>query len=384
MTTDQDKRDTLNHILGSKAFSKSTTSNVLLKYLVEMSVEGVDITASDISHELFGSKYEQEKSEATVRVNIYHLRKKLDKYYDEEGKNDTIRISIDRGQYQVSFVENKETKGVNLKYVVLLVVVVVFVVAFIFYGVTGKRKEKVWADSFANSHPTTLYLSAVFGYSAVGPFGNRVFQRDVLINSQEELDKAIAANPGENKKIEAARYNYITFEDGATINHFSRLFTKNDKEFVVRRADEFLFNDIKEQNIIYLSPMRYWTGFSGVFNELSNNLKFKLNPNKRVGLHYSKGELNADSIIAIRSDGNSEYAIAAKFRTSTNTCQYMFFADHGLGLTAMAEYFTNKDSIVSFSNKYLQNTGEFVALFYVHGKERTNLGLELLLFDDNK
>ena len=90
---------------------------VITSYSIHYTKLYDDITASDISHELFGSKYEQEKSEATVRVNIYHLRKKLDKYYDEEGKNDTIRISIDRGQYQVSFVENKETKGVNLKFV---------------------------------------------------------------------------------------------------------------------------------------------------------------------------------------------------------------------------------------------------------------------------
>ena len=110
MISTDEKLEVLNILLKSKAFSKSTTSNILLKYLIESSIKNKNLNDTDISIELFGSQYEHEKSEATVRVNVYHLRNKLKKYFNNEGINDAITIEIKTGQYGVSFYRREQPK----------------------------------------------------------------------------------------------------------------------------------------------------------------------------------------------------------------------------------------------------------------------------------
>ncbi|MCU4165464.1 hypothetical protein [Carboxylicivirga caseinilyticus] len=386
MITEQDKKETLKRILGSKTFSKSTTTNVLLKFLVEKSIQDAEITAADIGHEIFGARYEQEKSEATVRVNIYHLRKKLKRYFEEEGQNDPIAIFIETGQYKVSFKEVTNGKSGRKKPVFSIILAFFFILLLaVLFLISSKPKDRIWSSIFKNNYQNTLYLSPIYGYSGPGPGGSFIFHRDTRINSDLQLQKMLDSLNLPEDSYEPAWNNYVTFEDAATLRHFSRLFTSHRKDFAVRRATDFLISDIKDQNIIYLSPMRYHTQFRDVFNEFSTNIKLSGNIADNVYISYTGDESKTDSTWKLKSDSRTfEHAIAAKFKGSNNTNHIMFFADHGLGLTAMAEFFTNEDSIRSFSDKHLKETEEFIALFYVSGKNRTNLDLKLILLDDNK
>jgi hypothetical protein len=259
----------------------------------------------------------------------------------------------------------------------------IIVVFFLF--VKYSSKDKIWSSLLNNKHQTTLFLSPIYGYVGPGPTGESVFHRDSKINSDQQLQKILDSLNVSAELYKPEKPYYITFEDGATLKHFSRIFSNHNADFVVQRATDFLMSDIKNQNIIYLSPMRYHTTFSDVFNGFSRNIDLVEISYENVLLRYSKNNSKPDSIFSVNSDARSyEYAIAAKFMGSNNTNHIMFFADHGLGLSAMAEFFTNKDSIYAFSEKYLQNTEEFVAIFYVRGKDRTNLDLKLVLFDDNQ
>ncbi len=383
MITQEEKYDALRRILESQTFSKSTTSNVLLKFLVESSINNIEITASDIGRELFGSHYQHEKSEANVRVNIYHLRKKLDKYYSKEGESDPIKIDIEKGHYKVNF--SSETKNKNKRSSIIYSFSAIFIIVLLIATWWSfKDDDKVWQDAFNNNNQTTLYLSPVFSFVGQTQYGKFVAHRDVHINSEEELNALIDSLPHLKGQYGGSSYNYVTFEDAATIRHFSHLFFANQSDFAVRKASDFTMNNIKEQNLIYLSPMRYPTAFSDVFNKLAKNSKFIPNSVNRLYLNYTDKE-GKQNKIELRTDSKDyEHGIAAKFKSPNNTFQYMFFADHGLGLSAMSEYFTNADSLNAFSKNYLNDSEEFVVLFYVSGKERTNLDIELLLFDDNK
>ncbi|MBN2262454.1 MAG: winged helix-turn-helix domain-containing protein [Prolixibacteraceae bacterium] len=375
----------MDRILKSKTFSKSTTANILLKYLVEMSIQQKDITAADVGHELFGVRYTQEKSDATVRVNVYHLRKKLEKYFEDEGKHDPLIIQIERGQYTVTF-KKKELVDKKRKQNIIGVVAFLLVLVGILFFVSGnKMNNKVWDDMFANDFQTTLYLTPIYGYFGPSETGRYVYHRNSKINSDEDLYYTLDSLNISKELFVPDRPYYVTFEDAATLEHFTRLFTQNKNDFVVRRATDFKMSNIKSQNGIYLSPMRYRTLMSDLFNDFSKNIDIDKTRREVVYLHCAKTPSRPDTTILLKSDTRTyEYAIAAKFCGANNTSHLMFFADHGIGLSGMAEYFTNNDSIEAFSKKYLQETNEFVALFYVSGKDRTNLNLELILFDDNQ
>ena len=73
-------------------------------------------------------------------------------------------------------------------------------------------------------------------------------------------------------------------------------------------------------------------------------------PVDRVFIKYTKGsEIKKININALAH--NEEYAIASAFNGPNNSRHYIFFSNHGMGLTAVVEYFTRQKSLDEFARK---------------------------------
>ena len=95
----------LDLILKSQCFSKSNVNRELLRYLLDATMKGENPKEFQIAHEVFGKKSDQDK-DLNIRVYILNLRKKLEEYYEREGKNDEIRFAIPKGKYIVNIKTN--------------------------------------------------------------------------------------------------------------------------------------------------------------------------------------------------------------------------------------------------------------------------------------
>jgi len=397
MISTEEKLKVLETLLKSKAFSKSTTSNILLKYLIESSIENKNLNATDISIELLGSNYEHEKSEATIRVNIYHLRNKLKKYFEGEGKEDSITIEIKRGQYGVAFYRKKNNDSKYSTKQKIIGSIILMILLFIIYFLYQKLnyKDPVWDSFFRNNKETILYLDDVFGYDGPTLFSKVGWHRDYKINSTSEFYKAAKKNPKLLKDYSPGRNIYVNFLSAYSVNDLSKHFNEYNEEFKIHKFHNLSLQQLKEQNSIYLGPHRYNNAFIDFFNLKSKHIKLieqnqSINTenkryNKGRDLRYSSVEKKIDTIIKLQSNGREyEHVLVAKLKGDNNTSKMFFFSNHGFGATATIEYFTNKDSITSFNNKYLKNTDEFIALFYVKGKERAGIDIKQIFFDNNK
>lgn len=96
----------LDRILGSAAFSKAPRLCALLNYIVEHSLSGHldELTEQQIGIQVFGRSPGYNSAEDTiVRGTARHLRQRLDQYYSEEGRQDTVRLSVPKGGYVARF-----------------------------------------------------------------------------------------------------------------------------------------------------------------------------------------------------------------------------------------------------------------------------------------
>lgn len=405
MISKEEKLQVLKTLLESKAFSKSTTSKVLLKYLITSSIENKNLNATDISLELFGSQYENEKSEATIRVNIYHLRKKLKKYFAEEGLDNDIKIEIKTGQYGVRFYrEQKPQSKFSSKQKALAFASFISLIALgVYVFVKLNDKDPVWNSIFKNDKETTLYLYDVFGYYGPTLFNKMGWHRDYEINSSEDFYSAIEKHPDLMNKYSPGRNIYVNFLSAFSVNHLSRHFYSYDKSFKIHKFHSLSLQQLKEQNSIYFGPLRADNAFVDYFNLKSKRVKLiDRKPitateqaeffdgqnevyNEGRNIHYKDTEKQIDTVITLKSNGNKdEHVLVAKLNGDNNTSNMFFFSNHGFGSAATVEYFTNKDSISSFNSKYLKDAEEFIALFHVSGKERTSMSLKQVLFDNNE
>lgn len=388
MYSEKEKYDTLQKILNSKTFSKSTTTNVLLKFLVECTIQNKEISAYTIGRELFGNNYDQEKTEVNARVNIYHLRKKLTKYYDIEGINDLIVISITSGQYSVTFSEKENLKKSGLKkWLIIGSVAFILILLALLVQLHNNKNNHIWTPLFNNDLETTLYLGDLFGYTGPSRFGHMGWHRDFSINSSEDFITESKKAPEKFADVKPAKFNYVVFDNVLNIKPFTKLFTIRDYDFSINTASDFKIRSIKDRNTIYAGPLFLQSPFNELFNNFANNvfLELKTEPYIQYTLNYTNEEKEHKTInIDSKKGGSGEYAVASVFNGPNNSRHYMFFSDHGMGLLATIEYFTNIDSIRAFSEKHLQDSNEFIAIFFVKGIDRTNMSMELVFIDDNK
>lgn len=379
MVSDKEKYEALSCILKSKAFAKSTTANNLLRFLVKSTIERKEVSATTIGIELFGSKYDSEKSDVNIRVNISHLRKRLKLYYETEGLNDKLIISIDVGQYKVSF---DYPKSINNRFKVRVGVGGFFaVILLVLFLLVDKRKESVWNHLLSNKLETTLYLGDVFGYSGPTIFGTKGWHRDSRINSADDFYAEVKKNPQKYEQLEVGSFSYVVFENSYNIKPFTHFFTKNNYNFSIRPTSGFQTRSIKDQNLIYAGPLFVKNDFVDLFNNLSRSVNLEVDQEVSWSYLFKYNDTdNHEKVINLNAGGGTtgEYAIASAFNGPNNTRHHMFFSNHGMGLNAVVEYFTNPDSLCAFSTRYLNKDDEFVALYYVRGKDRTNLSMDLV------
>ena len=119
MPDKQTKRKTLKNILSSPDFEHSRKHKKLLTYLVDCSVKGETPTENTIAIDVFDKNADFNPNEdTTVRVNVYHLRKKLEKYYLNEGRNDIVRMTIPVGHYELKFINYTKSKRFTRKHII--------------------------------------------------------------------------------------------------------------------------------------------------------------------------------------------------------------------------------------------------------------------------
>ena len=93
----------LDRILAGRTFAAAARLQELLKYLVTETVSGrgARLNQASIAIDVLGRDEKFDPAvDSVVRVEAGRLRAKLRDYYDEEGRNDPVRIELPKGAYE--------------------------------------------------------------------------------------------------------------------------------------------------------------------------------------------------------------------------------------------------------------------------------------------
>jgi len=132
-------RDELQRVLSSKAFAHSSRLSDFLSYIVESTLDkkGPVLSEVIIAQDVFGkTETFDSKKDATIRVSANRLRKSLEAYYQKQGAQNPIRISIPVGGYTPVFQtqSNPKTPSNYLRKLNPLLLLSAMVAILIFIG----------------------------------------------------------------------------------------------------------------------------------------------------------------------------------------------------------------------------------------------------------
>ncbi len=385
-------RQYLQKVLQSSEFQNASKYQKLLEYLVNSTLEGNVPKEITIAMELFGSEMNDDTlGESNIRVYVHNIRKKLDSYYINEGRNDKIQFRIPKGRYKVEFVNRKDIGRPASRRAILItgIILSVLLAANLFRLVLsrgegpgkGRHSQWIWGDLLSRDAPLLVIVGDYYLIQETGMAGRSRYLRDVRINSESDLDLFLEEFPEQGTNFERTKHTYLGKYAPLCIEKLSKLLLSSGKDFQVILSSEFHWKDLRDYNVIYIGSFKSM----GVLNNLTkhSNFRFELYPS---ALHFH--DLEEDSVYHYRPFDSrlddafeTDYSIATKLPGSNGRSVFMFVSVRDIGMIETVEYFTNPESQKMFMQSLdpsFRETGFFEACFKIEGLDRNSISIDLL------
>lgn len=291
----------LTKILTSSIFQNSEINKKLLEYLVNKYLKKEIPKETAIAIDVFDKDSSYNPHEDTlVRVHIYKLRNKLEKYYLLEGKEDEYKLCIPKGHYEVKFVPQKSLSQSDRyaklqKYMIIVsTIAIAFFILLIYSGLQNSRlnneinsfkiiekQNPIWKNYLQGELPTLIVNGDNYFFSMTdSAIDQSLIVRFTRINSTLDLNAYLAENPDLTNRIQEGDYAFLGKESAWSLQKLFPIFYSYHQHPELTLASQLTWEDFQKYNIVYLGSYKAL----GILNSLLTNLslKYQLYPHKIV------------------------------------------------------------------------------------------------------
>jgi len=381
-----------------QALGRSDGLNRLFDYLAQCAVAGARPKEFEVAAAVFGRGAAFDGSQdASVRVAVHRLRRKLEEFYAGAGRDEPMRLTIPRGEYRmVAEPRPGEAPATaparpwgRYALAVLAVLAVLNLAAWAAFWTTHGTERALaraqasppWAALLKSDAPTLLVLGDYYIFGEIDErAGINRLVREYGINSREDLDAWLMDNPKAMGSYRDLDLYYLpvgaAFALRAIVPIVSRGAAKADSLHVVMASD--LTPDmLKRNNIVYLG---YLSGlgvlrapvFAGsrfaigeTYDELKDTVTAKTYASQEGG--PSAGNAN-----------RRDYGYVAAFRGPAGNRVVVIAGDRDTGLQQAAEAMASPESLKALARS-AGAADSFEALYEAEGIGRSSLGGRLVL-----
>ena len=318
-------RQILADILESPEFKESQRYRELLQFLVEESIAGRSPKETTIGTQIFGKDPSfNSKEDATVRVYINNLRKKLEHYYLTAGKTAPFKLNIPVGHYKVEFVptEEKSSKqNTNSR---------TFIWGFLIAGSTGTfllgyysssvfqsnpknpgPPNSIWNDFVQpNGRPTLVVLGDYFFLRELNPVSS--YYRTITINNPEDLQDRLAKDPAFAKRYKQNEFTFLRPSSTWGLTQVIPILQKSPRGYSLKLASEVTPADFKSNNILFIGTLKTLYSFSKFLHIFG--MQRTATPTESIALRSEKGDSVQTFGVGVQRSGDyvKDYSIIAK------------------------------------------------------------------------
>lgn len=384
----------LQSILHSIEFRDSATYTTLLAYLVNATLEENIPKEITIAIEVFekDSTFNSNK-DSTVRHHIHTLRKKLERYYKNEGIGNKIKFVIPKGHYEVKFLKKKSIAGFNsLFYKInknawIYISAILFLInIFLFIVIKEKNSDfknlsqrnfKFWNLYFQNNYPTDIVIGNDFLLDEYRPDLKRYRQiRDWQINSETDLNKFLLQFPKAKiwqSEIKGLPYGILNniFDLFSVIKHYQT-------ELSFNMSSNTSLDELKNRNLIYLGEFQNLRKLNKILFSLP--IRFQYEPREELFLLSENGDttktfVRIEAPYQQKNKYNIDYSVLASIPGPSNE-NFLFIAGFGysgrLERTGMLKDINKFREVAEELNLSIDEFPQyFLMIFEVESIERT-------------
>lgn len=339
MIDTQVKYSILERIISSDSFRGADRYKTLLTYLVESSIKGNIPKEYSIAIDVFKKGKDFNPSEDTVvRYYAHRLRQKIKAYYENEGKDDDIRLVIPKGHYEVKFQKRSKVLGKKRRTISPLNAVLSLILIFLlganihFYLKYHDLRESsriiddpidlndpIWSTFFNNKLNTILLIGDHFLYQEYDDQLERFrFIIDHDINIREKFIRF--QNDCADRRLVRMDQGSLPLNCIFNLSDLSHVFYSFSKSVNIELTSVYMSSHfdllkLNDQNVIYIGGFRNLRQFNFIMDKLPVRYKY-------AEADFWRGEITveqpqSDSLLTFKSsileDGRySDLGLVAK------------------------------------------------------------------------
>ena len=267
MRVEQPFHAELARVRASGVLGDSGRLRELFDYLAARGIEAPSASQAEIADSVFGQTG-TEGDDATVRVYIHRLRKRLEEFYASEGDGaEQVRLTLPAGTYALRLTGGAERAATQPPrqspdpkwWAVGLALLAAFTATFLL-GRTLPRADDAppvnafWVPFLHSDRPTVVVVGDyyMFGeYYPLDPDRSRLI-RDFRVNSPTDLAGLQDAEPERYGNAEDVGLTYLPFSTAYGLRQIVPILARGGRPVTVLAASELDANTIRSSNIVYV------------------------------------------------------------------------------------------------------------------------------------
>jgi hypothetical protein len=373
------------------ALGRSDVMNRLFEYLAQTAAAGARPKEFEVAAAVFGRDAAFDGAQdASVRVAVHRLRRKLDDFYAGDGRDDPVRLAIPKGEYRM-VAEPKAPAAAAApparrwpRWALALVALAALNLAIwaAFWAthrpdrtLAEARASAPWSSLAGADAPTLLVLGDYYIFAEIDePAGINRLIRQYTINSPSDLDDWLMDNPKAMGKYRDLDLYYLPVGAAFALRAVAPIVSHGAGHDQVRvvMASDLTPDMLKRNNIVYLG---YLSGLGVLKGPVFAGSRFQ------VGETYDElvDQVTRRAYVSQAGrpgpdDANRrDYGYVAAFRGPSGNRIVVIAGARDTGLQEAAEALANPAELGAL-DRAVKGADSFEALYEAEGIGRSSLG----------
>ena len=387
----------------AQALGRSPALERLFDFLLECSLAGRSPKEMEIADRVFARGVDNTDQDASVRVYVHRLRRKLDDFYTGPGAGEAARLVIPKGSYRLvveavggrhdaiepiaSSIHPHRRRPIEIGGVLLLLVLTALITwqfanrpDTVDAPLEAVRTNPLWAGTLSNGRRPVIVVGDyyIFGETDANGEVTRLV-REFDVNSAADLARVVASRPVTAPGYVDLGLDYLPVGIASALRVTVPIVRRNERELLkplVVPASQLTPDMVKNANLIYLG---YLSGLGSLRDPVFNGSRFTVGDSydeivdRTTGRHY----MAATHLDANDAQPSQDYALISSFAGPGGNRVIVIAGTRDAALMQAAEFVTRSASLAQITAP-LHGTTAFEALLAVETLRHVGLRARLV------
>jgi hypothetical protein len=361
----------------------------LFDFLAARGPAGEPATQAEISETVFGQP-QTEVDDATARVYIHRLRKRLEQFYEGHDADDG-RLVIPAGAYALRFEHGEAAADMappprawrSQPRLALLGLALVLGLAIAFFagrttggGDDAAEVNAIWRPFVESDRPLVIALGDYYIYGQHAPDRPEVERmvRDFSINSKTDLARAQESDPSAYGDSEDMGLSYLPVSSAYALRALMPVLARNEKPVTVMPASQIDSDLFRTSNVIYVGLI---SGM-GMIQDVAftdSNYAVGESYDELVDMESGRRFVSGESFALPTANYYQDYGYVARFRQPGGALIGVVAGERDTGLRGVAPVAVGR---LPTELTVKAKDGSFEALYQITGQQGADLAQKLV------